>query len=466
MCIRDRLGAAQLDALGVWKAKVLGSRQDINRRRRYTRTRMLCGLAGGLLHTVLVGVFMLPSVFYMMEQNVERLPTVFAPFKYSVVVVACNVCMVRFVLPSAAIVAAHLARYGLEEDVIAFDMCRLRTLFWVAYCGGVVGPVLSTVLLDENCLRYYLKFSPNLLKIMEIWEIAMTGASAYRHGFCLSKVIYVYAPIWHITAALDVLLLPSVMVLQATSLYEKVRCFVQSKLPFWKAVEGQDEQLENQVKAAQSRVATVLSAFCVGVGFGVWSPTLLFFLALQGPTFLFASLLVDALLQARDQSHHKLTHPESFCRRAVDLVKVPLPRWLPTVGLVALCVCTTLVFLDFGFAVASWVVFWVPLIPYWAYQRRGTAQGSVEHLDGQEYTLSSTEHSKGTWIQAVDFVAGPTLHFNDRSSGDQPPACVQFNRVRSTSTPEARARQWQQNPAASVVSFRTEREPNPVQHLL
>eukprot|EP00656_Telonema_subtile_P042167 TRINITY_DN4764_c0_g2_i7.p1 TRINITY_DN4764_c0_g2~~TRINITY_DN4764_c0_g2_i7.p1 ORF type:complete len:369 (-),score=85.79 TRINITY_DN4764_c0_g2_i7:16-1122(-) len=341
-----------------------------------------------------------------MALNVEEFPAYLAPFEVSFFVVGCNVLLKRFVLPRACALCARLTRHGVEDDVISVESDRLRAMCIIILFGNVVAPVVATFVLDENCLRYYLLFSPEVRRIMEDWDIAMTGASAYRSGFCLPKIINVYFSIWHMTAALDVFVAPSVKVLTATPQFVGVVEKVRSALHLSQKQEDPAADVEKQSQDSLRTVASILNFICIGVGFGVWTPTLLLLLAMHCPIWLFATSLVDALCAQRDATQSGL-----FCQHVVELIKVPLSATIPSVAVVALCLCATLAFLDLGFDLAPWVVFWSPVLPYLLFKHQQFA-GAATASEFNESTQTVVFARQQRFVVVTgDEAPTPTIHF-------------------------------------------------------
>ena len=48
---------------------------------------------------------------------------------------------------------------------------------------------------DESCLRMYLRFTPDLRKLLEDWAIAHQGRDAFRPEFCSRKLLSEFVPV-------------------------------------------------------------------------------------------------------------------------------------------------------------------------------------------------------------------------------------------------------------------------------
>eukprot|EP00656_Telonema_subtile_P053816 TRINITY_DN7869_c0_g1_i3.p1 TRINITY_DN7869_c0_g1~~TRINITY_DN7869_c0_g1_i3.p1 ORF type:complete len:554 (-),score=133.36 TRINITY_DN7869_c0_g1_i3:335-1996(-) len=422
---RKQFGSGKLTAFDSWKQSALGSNSKICRRRRQTKGYRLRTLLAAVLLLMLAGCFSLPSVLYTMATNVESWPGVLAPFRYAIFVVVCNLVLQNVLLSKAALWIARLRTHGVEDDFIAFNKTRLCTIYLSLFSSEILGPVFSTMIYDENCLRRYLEFSEGLKKIMDDWELGMQGFDAFRPGFCLPKVITQYSPVWNTRAAVEVFVLPSLLVVQASPQYKSAVRWLKLKLRRSRA--SFEDQMESKVVDMQLRLGSALTFLTVCLAFGVWVPNLLLLLAAFAPVSLFTDRVCVALESRAEESEEPKVEnlDDKFCTQVVELIKVPSIKSLPVAIILLSCpLSMLLVFLDFGFGLGPWlfIALTAPLIvagrvyslrQYGGRQHKGDDDSSD---DDDEHNVS--DHAEDMAFHKNDIFA-PTHHKPD-SGADAP----------------------------------------------
>lgn len=90
----------------------------------------------------------------------------------------------------------------------------LASMILVTWISTLVVPVVSTVVLDEACLRYYQIFDAELVDRLSYWELDMDGFDAYRAGHCSRRVISLYSYIFINTVLVQAFGVPAVWLLE------------------------------------------------------------------------------------------------------------------------------------------------------------------------------------------------------------------------------------------------------------
>ena len=146
----------------------------------------------------------------------------------------------------------------------------------------------------------YLKFSEPIRKIMVYWGLGMEGVDAYRQGFCLSKLVTTFTPIWLLDMANSVFLTPSIMLLMSTPQYqqaiEKLRKDGLRFLPrrcMRAASENAQDRVDKIAEDAMTTIATVMVRLTTSMTFGLWSPLLLLIACGLAPLFAFALQFIE-----------------------------------------------------------------------------------------------------------------------------------------------------------------------------
>lgn len=82
----------------------------------------------------------------------------------------------------------------------------------------LLAPLLAVFVLDENCLRAYLFFAPDLKSVLDLWYIGMKGADAYRTGFCLQQLTMQFSYVWITKVAMSALLAPAIELVKSNKI--------------------------------------------------------------------------------------------------------------------------------------------------------------------------------------------------------------------------------------------------------
>lgn len=140
-------------------------------------------------------------------------------------------------------------------------------------------------------MRYYLHFSPDLLQLLEHWEIGMIGPKALRSGFCTRSLVYRFA---YVRACIPLITTHTRSQVWTDQIL--LSTFVQASLylliehPHVKRLGGYFKRLgckskEEDLFAATARLASDVEAKLVNMMctvtlvlvFGCWVPSLLLF---------------------------------------------------------------------------------------------------------------------------------------------------------------------------------------------
>lgn len=227
-------------------------------------------------------------------------------------------------------------------------------------------------------MRKYLAFSEPIREIMVYWNQNMQGHSAYRRGFCLSKLVTGFSPIWLLSITQSVFLSPCIMLLTATPQYTKVMKWVTTCLGRSEATA--QEKLDQLVDDSIAIIAGVLVNLTTTVAFGLWSPLLLLITPGMPPMLYFVLSFCDAL------------NP-SFEARLASRLKVPVPNHV----MVVLCIGSLLmsiafVLIDFGFGISSFLLFSVCIA-------LNIAWGVVQHRQAQSFEADGREGDRGDIVK-------------------------------------------------------------------
>ena len=185
-----------------------------------------------ILYVVAVVFLCMPGFTYVMNQSVRTQGFFLEFFGNPLVVSACNALLGNLVLVELATRLTKFKFVYLRDgklDVIKFNCWRVETSFFLEWIMRVLGPVVSLLIFEESCLRYYLKFAPSIDKVMDYWDIGQTGVDAYRRGFCLSKLVSVFSPVWCMDICLTVFVTPSIDMLLACPTYTRTLQWLQIK---------------------------------------------------------------------------------------------------------------------------------------------------------------------------------------------------------------------------------------------
>lgn len=188
-----------------------------------SKRRALVWVAYRVLHIVPMIVLGLPEVLYVMAQNSKRGAAAGSNFFMAVFGDSTFVSVIRFVLALfvAPVAADRLAKIrcwqhppGLQQQLMV-NSCALSALVNLQFMTGL-SAVLTTFILDEACLRYYLNFNPGVDALMKQWDIAVTGAAAYRESVCCRNLISIYFYVWFTTALIQMFWVPCMELIKET----------------------------------------------------------------------------------------------------------------------------------------------------------------------------------------------------------------------------------------------------------
>ena len=111
--------------------------------------------------------------------------------------------------------------------------------------------------------------------------VPQVGASAYRSGFCLPKVVSTFAPVWISSLAIRVLTTPMIIILMHYPRIEIGVLKLKDKLGL--PPKTLDTAINDEVDSSIDLIASILSTLTIGMAFSVWDPQLLFFASILCP---------------------------------------------------------------------------------------------------------------------------------------------------------------------------------------
>lgn len=270
----------------------------------------------------------------------------------------------------------------------------------------------------ESCFRMYLYLSPDLKKISDFWEMNEIGVcfdgnafteskmqvDGFRAGFCVTKTVTTFNPVWLSNMIMCMLLTPSISMVKQFPIYRRAVRKVQKKLRLQE--QSHTETVEAAVLDLEYVVAEFLLNITVGIGFSLWSPILLLFSAALSPLHLLGfqiSQELDRKFAAHSQSQRFLY--KTFCTQLAGQIKSPTPNKL--IGVLAVTIlqvsmaCTMF---DYGFGVSAWCVFFLCIIVQRIIQWRAVnssmlpEDSSPEHIDFTPMVVDA--------VQSISFVRG------------------------------------------------------------
>ena len=242
--------------------------------------------------------------------------------------------------------------------------------------------------LTENCFRGYLVFTKELSSIMDYWNIGGTGTTAVRHGFCVTRVITTYSPIWMSTMVGTMLTKPSLALVtsipavttRVDTLTSKVRTV------FGLTLFSEEDMIENHVQDALFWIVGFLNTMSIAITFGVWSPLLLLFAAAVGPFCLFFNSLIVRFshqLGSDQMLHYKL---------AFELMTQVPTKHFGAWTITCLMISTLCALYDYGFGCGSWILFGVCLLGYIATKKMCAHRQSLLACSKDEIVFMAAPH--------------------------------------------------------------------------
>eukprot|EP00656_Telonema_subtile_P014933 TRINITY_DN17732_c0_g1_i2.p1 TRINITY_DN17732_c0_g1~~TRINITY_DN17732_c0_g1_i2.p1 ORF type:complete len:559 (-),score=88.77 TRINITY_DN17732_c0_g1_i2:50-1726(-) len=235
-----------------------------------------------LLHVPVLMVSSLPVMVYVLAQNISADDSPVLSFMANSVAIAVVNLGARQVM--APRVASWLARLKLNvksdaelSSDWAIVYCKAQVESLLLYDVGVnlVAPMMLVLLLDENCLRFYVGFTTDLHTLFENWGIAQTGSAAYRQKYCSRELVAQFTYVWVSSIVINMFLAPITRMVEPTfdefkkTMRAKYACEqCQSKLDY-------RSLLLQRAKATQLELSAMLSDLVTCVVFGVLVPQLL-----------------------------------------------------------------------------------------------------------------------------------------------------------------------------------------------
>eukprot|EP00656_Telonema_subtile_P004296 TRINITY_DN1194_c0_g1_i15.p1 TRINITY_DN1194_c0_g1~~TRINITY_DN1194_c0_g1_i15.p1 ORF type:complete len:1243 (-),score=233.02 TRINITY_DN1194_c0_g1_i15:64-3792(-) len=246
-----------------------------------------------LLHIPVLLLASLPAFGYVLAQNVPA----GSGFGYTVLGNSMVIAIVKtgfnsLVVPKAAAVLSKF-KHGVQGAVSATSECVIGTyktevgIILVLEASTVLlAPMVSVFLLDESCLRFYLSFSDDLRVLLEAWDIAQTGASAYRTQFCSRRLVTEFSYVWLSILLLNTFVTPAIRLVHTFPQVIQLQDTIRARISALRGVEPEpadQEQLTLQnAQDLQQELAGVFNTMLTALVFGVLLPPLCLLLPLWG----------------------------------------------------------------------------------------------------------------------------------------------------------------------------------------
>lgn len=254
--------------------------------------RQLCFAAYLFLTPLCSLVLSLASLGYTLAQNVGSSDGILALCSNSTAVVIINTLIQCLLLKYIANKLVQLELSTEIEDNQLRSQKYTETLYCIGIWSKVIWPVIVTVILDESCYRYYLKFTSDLNELFTFWGSGQIGEDAYRAGTCLQNVAAIYTPVWLTQMLFGLLFEPAMTMLRNHRLYIRTEAWCRRKLGLKDSID-EEEYLIAKVEEAQNAISVMLISLDVGIGFCMWSPLLLLFVCTLTP-FVYVSFYMNA----------------------------------------------------------------------------------------------------------------------------------------------------------------------------
>eukprot|EP00658_Telonema_sp_P-2_P048606 TRINITY_DN3696_c0_g1_i5.p1 TRINITY_DN3696_c0_g1~~TRINITY_DN3696_c0_g1_i5.p1 ORF type:complete len:459 (-),score=90.07 TRINITY_DN3696_c0_g1_i5:348-1724(-) len=322
-----------------------------------------------LFHIPVFALASIPAFCFVLSTNVSDRGSWFALLGNPVVVVVFKVGWAYWLTPSIASMLARF-KHGVTDPLVAGPRLMVRVhktqvtssvLFELVVM--VLAPVVSVLVLDEACFRYYLAFSPDLASLMSAWGIGQRGWTAYRQGFCSRRLLSEFSYVWLMYALMQALIISTSTLISAHPRTRRLLAWIKSRVSLEYAERIETLQL---ACSTQKSLAMVLNTLVVMVSFGPLVPLLL----VGAPVVVW---LQCCALDLEDR-HPDLEHVRRFgvVTAARWLVQVPVRR-VAILSLVNLWMVAGLIFVDLGFdlgPVLVYVLLSVATLAFWSQSRR------------------------------------------------------------------------------------------------
>eukprot|EP00658_Telonema_sp_P-2_P052147 TRINITY_DN4032_c0_g1_i6.p1 TRINITY_DN4032_c0_g1~~TRINITY_DN4032_c0_g1_i6.p1 ORF type:complete len:887 (+),score=95.56 TRINITY_DN4032_c0_g1_i6:717-3377(+) len=336
--VADLLSCPELRAVNAWRDKL--NLHGVHRQQPWWRRCVYY-----LLHLPVFALASIPAFGFVLSKNVSDNGWFVTVFGSSTFVAVLKVALSSLVLP---VVADRLSRfkYRVGDLSSAAPELNLRvfntqviTSILFELVVVLLSPVLFVFLLDESCLRYYLDFDNNLLKLLEAWEIAERGWHAYRTGFCSRRLLAEFTYVWLVYLLLRGLLTPTKQLAKSHPAFQRLVRRLNAYVRPSSVSQNEYMHTLEEASSAQQALAKVITMITIATGFGVLVPWLLMLLPLL-------AWLGSCSLDLLDRH----PNPDSCTRSTRWLVQVPVGHSAFYVH-VSMWTVTYLVFLDLDFGV-------------------------------------------------------------------------------------------------------------------
>eukprot|EP00656_Telonema_subtile_P025488 TRINITY_DN2756_c0_g1_i12.p1 TRINITY_DN2756_c0_g1~~TRINITY_DN2756_c0_g1_i12.p1 ORF type:complete len:1090 (+),score=311.24 TRINITY_DN2756_c0_g1_i12:218-3487(+) len=428
------------DAVHRWKRKVFTKRflQQHHWKERYLR-RGLYVMAIAFFSAV----FALPTFVFILSVNI---PTGGSSWIWKVVGNSTAIALVKMTINQVIVppLTQRLAKLmGGSPQVRGLDRARynIRLNGWAVNAAFALrtlstdlSAIIATVLLDETCLRYWLLFSPSIAKLVEAFNLKMTGYHAYRENTCARTIVYLYAYVWLTTIFAEMMIFPAIKLVREDSRFRVLIARLQKRFTAgddsdsdtnadplagdkeFKVAQQESELMQFELVSLQSQTLTVF----------LFSPMVPVF-AIIAPISIMVQLVVRQWVDA--PSEHWVTSwasGRSVGRQLARTVLVHIPRRTLQIWLLG-CTWGFTVFLlvDLKFTLGSLVTYLcfiavqLVLVVFMHFVRlKFGFLDSLRFFSGGLLSTHKGEHLDGLETQDIEAAQLPSIQCNQLYEAD------------------------------------------------
>ena len=159
-----------------------------------------------LLHLPVLFIAGAPACAYVLAVNVSSGKEWYiAMWSIFLVITVAKLLVSKIICPLATaklaeikygVVAASSLKLVRGGRCVTAQQAQANSLLVFNVVAVLIASVVAVSVLDESCLRYYLRFSEDLKSLMDTWGVGQLGADAYRQQFCSRTLVTHFSWIW------------------------------------------------------------------------------------------------------------------------------------------------------------------------------------------------------------------------------------------------------------------------------
>eukprot|EP00656_Telonema_subtile_P056530 TRINITY_DN9049_c0_g1_i1.p1 TRINITY_DN9049_c0_g1~~TRINITY_DN9049_c0_g1_i1.p1 ORF type:complete len:1372 (-),score=167.80 TRINITY_DN9049_c0_g1_i1:1954-6069(-) len=219
-CLYDVTTTPQGAAIRHWVSKIYSHRASAWRE-----------LAYWALHIPLAMLASAPAFGFVVAKNVRSDSWVLQFAGSTAVLAVVKLSWSAHLLPSLTRILARV-RHGVRAHQLLSPSIAIRlyksqvgSMLISELVALILAPMLSTLLLDESCLRYYLMLDGGLRSLFEAWGIAQDGYEAYRPGYCTRRLLSEFVYVWLTMVLISGLFTPSFELLRSLGWHRRAQSY-------------------------------------------------------------------------------------------------------------------------------------------------------------------------------------------------------------------------------------------------